>query len=212
MAVYLTNAELSETLSLQGESFPDRDIRDAIAAASRMLDGLTGRRFDKDTADTTRYYSQPGYVYSVGQPDTLEIDDLAATPTSVAVSPAGDGNYTDAWTLTTHYVLEPKNALTDGQPYTQIRATGKTFADTYPDSLRIVGRFGWPAVPPEIRQATTILAARLLKRAREAAFGVAAIGVEGNGIRVPRLDNDPDVMALVGHLIRHSGAGRALLV
>lgn len=211
MGNYLTNAEMAETLSLQGESFADADMTAAIKAAEEMLEMLTGRRFWLDAADRTRYYSQPTARYRQPTPHVLPVDDIV-TVTSVAVAPAGGGAYTETWVDTVDYVLEPKNAPADGAPYTHIRTVAKTFTGVYPDSLRLVGRFGWPTVPSSIRQATTILAARLLKRSREAAFGVAAIGVEGSAVRVPRLDNDPDVMALVGHLIRRTGPARSLLV
>ncbi len=66
---------------------------------------------------------------------------------------------------------------------------------TYERSIKVTGQFGWPAVPAPISEATTLLASRLFKRAREAPLGVFGLGVDGTTVRISR--TDPDVAAMI---------------
>jgi hypothetical protein len=62
--------------------------------------------------------------------------------------------------------------------------------------VTITGLFGWSEdVPPNVTQATKILASRLLKRVREAPFGIAGAGMDGMPVRVSK--SDPDVNLLL---------------
>lgn len=195
--LYATSAELKATLELTGATFADPDIALALEAASRGIDRLCGRRFYPDPdANQTRYYTPE-------HPGLLRIDDLI-TLTSLATDPASDGTFADTWTLDTDFVLAPLNAQADGEPWTEIhvRRTGSyRWACGAGRSVRVTGRFGWAAVPVGVKQATVIVASKLMRRAREAPFGVIAVGLESGGaMRIAR--SDPDVMFLVGDLIR----------
>jgi hypothetical protein len=96
-------------------------------------------------------------------------------------------------------VLEPLNAAEDGKPYTMLTH----LAGGWPATLRsvsVAGLWGWPAVPAPIKQATGILASRLLLRHREAPFGVVFSGAEvGVATRIAR--SDPDVMFLIDQYV-----------
>lgn len=195
---YVTTAEFKETLELTGESFADADIALAITSASRMVEDVTDRRFwaDTDTAQI-RYYTPVDDC-------RLAIDDLV-TLTALATDPNGNGTFGTTWTLNTDFVLEPLNAAIDGSgsPWTSLSVHPRTslyLPVGYPRSVRVTGKFGWSAVPPEIKQATSMLASRLLKRAREAPFGVAAFGIDGAAVRVA--SQDPDVYSLLQPFIR----------
>jgi hypothetical protein len=72
-----------------------------------------------------------------------------------------------------------------------------------PSSVAVTGQFGWPAVPAQVIEATTILATRLLRRAREAPFGVVGLGIDGAAVRISRFD--PDVGFLLDPLVKGSG-------
>ncbi|MDX2921298.1 hypothetical protein PV370_25695, partial [Streptomyces sp. NE06-03C] len=63
--------------------------------------------------------------------------------------------------------------------------------------VQVTARWGWPAVPDEIVQATLIQAARLYKRkdSPEGVTGSAEWGV----VRLSR--RDPDVWALIEHYV-----------
>jgi hypothetical protein len=187
--------ELKATLSLSGQSFADSDIQIAISAASRAIDQATGRRFYPDAADQTREFvpMNPGYC---------AIDDLSSF-----TSLTSQGG---AWTQGTDFYFEPMNAMDEGQAWTGIRTIWKPFlydaSNVYPGSpgpdarVIVTGKFGWATCPPEITQATRILATRLMRRSREAAFGVLGLGMDGNAVRIVR--EDPDVAMLVQPYIR----------
>ena len=63
------------------------------------------------------------------------------------------------------------------------------------------GKFGWAAVPAAIVEATTILAAQLVKRAREAPFGVVAIGLDVGAVTRIAV-TDPSIRFLISDYIR----------
>jgi len=196
MSDYITAEELKATLELTGRNFADHDIPMAISAASRGIDNVTGRRFHADTADATRYYTP-------SNPYTVEIDDLFHL-TSVKVDTTGGGVYSTTWTLNTMFALEPLNAEADGKPWERIRLNpngGQRFY-YYPRSVQVIGKFGWEEIPDEVRQAATIIASRLIGRARSSPHGVVALGMDGEAVRIARFD--PDITFLLGDLTRDS--------
>ena len=95
-------------------------------------------------------------------------------------------------------MLEPANAAADGWPSEWLRArptSGASFPIGVPRGIEVTGRFGWPAVPDDVRQAALILASRLLKGSREATFGIWSTGIDGTAMRIARVD--PDVVGLI---------------
>lgn len=194
---YITSDQLKSTLELTGETFADSDIEAAIKAASRGIDNLCGRRFYADTdATKERYYTPDDEAW-------LRIDDLVELG-SLQTDPDGGGTFEDTWVENTDFLLEPLNAPADAKPWTSIRVhpLGNFYLPCYPRSVKVTGKFGWATVPDEIVEATTVLASKLMRRAREAPFGVVAFGIEaGSAMRIAR--QDPDVLFLVGDLIRN---------
>jgi hypothetical protein len=193
---YIELGEFKATATLQGQSFADMDIKIAIASSSRAVDEVAGRRFylDADAAQV-RYYSPTDWW-------TLHVDDIV-TITTLKSDESGDGTFENTWTLNTDYVREPLNAASDLEPWTKLCAHpngGFRFPINVPRSVELTGKFGWPVVPPQIKQATTILAQRLLKRAREVPFGVSGVGLDGSVVRI--MAQDPDVMSLVAPFSR----------
>lgn len=193
---YVTAAAFKATLSLTGETYADADINVALEAASRGLDELCGRRFwvDADAAQV-RYY-QP-----INR-DIVRVDDIV-TLTTLQTDPGGDGTYESTWTLNTDHVLEPANAVADSRPYELIvrHPTGNYYFPVgIPRGVKVTGKFGWAAVPPAIVQATTILASQLLRRSREAPFGIVSFGVDGAAARIAR--TDPNILFLTNGLTR----------
>lgn len=196
-ATYVSAVELKATLELSGETFADNDIDLAVSAASRSIDNLCGRRFWPD-ADATqvRYYTPEDR-------GCLNVDDLVEL-TSLKTDPGGDGTFDETWSLDTDFVLLPLNAATDGRPWMRIEAHPNgsyRMPVGFPRSVKITGKFGWTAVPDEIKLATTVLASKLMRRAREAPFGVVAFGLDsGAAMRIAR--SDPDVMGLISSFDR----------
>jgi hypothetical protein len=194
---YAGLAEIKATLELSNESFADPDISRALTAASRGIDSLCGRRFWLDEDDTsTRYYSPDNE-------NALEIDDLVDLAT-LKTDPAGDGTFEHTWTVNTDFILTPLNAEADERPWSTIRPRSASpfyLPCGVERSVEITGQFGWSTVPAEVKEATIILASKLMRRAREAPFGVIAIGLEAGGaMHIAR--TDPDIMFLVGEYMR----------
>lgn len=197
---YMEIEELKGTLELQGTNFADRDVQDAILAASRAVDDFTGRRFYPDAdALQVQYYTPLVGSY-------VEIGDLL-TLTSVKTDNDGDGTFETTWTQTTDFVLEPFNAddEPEPEPWTLIRAAGRSSRRfrCHPRSLEVTGKFGWAAPPAAVKMATTLLASRLLKRSREAPFGIVSLGLEAGAGRIVR--DDPDVVGLLSPYVRSVG-------
>jgi hypothetical protein len=117
----------------------------------------------------------------------------------------GDGTFEETLTVNTDYVAHPLNAATDGWPWDRLELhplSSATFYPQYPRSIQVTGKFGWATVPYPIVQATTILTHKLLRRAREAPFGILAFG-EGDSARIAR--TDPDVAMLIAPYMRTWG-------
>jgi hypothetical protein len=205
MADYITLAEFKQTSETVGFAFQDYDAGIAISAASEAIDQYCGRTFGLDSSSTVvRYYTplEPGYV---------NINDLVTCGT-VAVDVTGTGSFASTWTLNTDFVLEPFNAAADGVPFETIRVHPRSALrfPCWPRSVQVTGQFGWPAVPGQVKQATTVMTTRLLKRAREAPFGiVGANSVDANPIRISRVD--PDIAFLLDNLIRGQTGGAVMV-
>ena len=194
---YVTSADVKSSLALQGYTFADTDIARAILAASRAIDWATGRRFYLDTdATSVRYYTPDS-------PSLLAIDDLV-TLTSILVDQDGDGTFEETWTVNTDFVLTPLNAAADSEPYWWVEVrnlSGRRFPCQLERSVKVTGQFGWPSVPSDIQLATSILASKLLRRVREAPFGIVSFGLDqGSAMRIAR--TDPDVAPVVAHYNR----------
>jgi hypothetical protein len=202
---YITQAELKATLTLSGTSFADADLSEAITAASRIIDDMTGQRFYADVdASQVRYYSaDPSYMridplryYGSDGATVMKIDPLI-TLTSLQTDPGDDGTFEYTWTQGTDFVLEPRNAPADGKPWTSVRRlTYGTYSwPAFTEGVKITGQFGWPVIPANVRAATSIVAARIVKRMREAPWGV--IGFDAIGAVVRMSQYDPDLQRLL---------------
>jgi hypothetical protein len=194
---YATAAEIAAllpNLDLNGYA------QDGVTLYTTILTTLAGRAsraFDKWTnrkpgayyvdADTTRYYGGPierSILFGIDTNDNrlgvgidgghvLDVDELAAAPTSIGISTTGSVTTYDVTLATTDYLLYPFNAAEDGYPYTQIvldllNGTVHTWYG-FPRGIKIVGKFGYAtATPDDIKQAVITLAARWLKRGQNA--------------------------------------------
>jgi hypothetical protein len=192
---YITVDELRAYTKDPGQL--DQSIyEDAIAAAEVEVNAVCGRYFSQDAAVSVQYF----------WPDSngcCPVDDIStATGLIVAVDTAGTGTWSDTWTITTDYFLEPINQNQGGivgWPYTEIRATlaSKYFPQRYfpyvRPTVKVTARWGWAAVPAPVKQATKIIATKLYKMS-EAPFGVAGFDQWGT----IRVGNIPEVQNLLG--------------
>lgn len=192
MTTYQSGSALKETLSLVGETFMDNDIDLALEAASRGIDELCNDRF----------YPAPGtYVFDPESPYRVKLRPSAATITSVAVDMDGDGTH-ETPLDSSDYLAWPYNNPNEAKPWWELhlRRDGIRFPNR-PAAVQVAGTFGWGTIPAPITQATGLLAAKLLKRSREAPFGIAVFGTEG-GVAMRIARTDPDIMFLLGPFMR----------
>lgn len=194
---YVDLPELKKYLTIASTD-DDAVLASSITAASRHVDGICGRFFYQ-LANTTMTYYPAGLWHAT-------IDDIAtAAGLTVATDSGNAGTYATAWTVATDFILEPANQRMNGipgWPYTTIRATGnrvfpQQYAYTTRAPIRLVGTFGWPAIPAAVTAATKILAAELFKR-KDAPFGVAGFDSFG----AVRIREDARMMSLLAPYIR----------
>ena len=166
----------------------DTLLEELVEAASRRIDGHTGRRFY--AASETRYYTAESR-------DTLFVEDLLSV-TTLKTDDDGDRTYENTW-ATTDYDLMPFNAALESpaRPYTWIEVAPQgdyTFPLTR-KGVQIAGSFGFAAnAPAPVREACLLIAARLWKR-KDAVLGVA--GASGFGEILMKVPIDPDVEDLL---------------
>lgn len=183
---YALTADLKARLGITGT---DEDARCAalLAAASRQIDGWTGRQFGNSGTPTAKFLNPHAY-------DVLTLPD-AVSVSEIAGDIALNRTFTDIWDPA-DYDLYPSDAADNGQPYTEIRTTWRTrrVFILLARSVRVTAIWGWPAVPSSVQEATLMQAARLFNRQ------FAPLGLSGSGelslTAVPRVD--PDVQALIG--------------
>lgn len=161
-----------------------------LAAAARMIDAHCGRRFYADQAASTRVFR----VSAGARSERLIVVDDIASLTDLAVE-TGAGT---TWTAVADgYEVGPDNALAIGQPLTVLYAATGAGWLTGVSQVRVTARWGWPAVPAEVAQATLIQATRLYRR-KDSPEGVMG-SAEWGAVRITRVD--PDVQALTQHLV-----------
>lgn len=189
---YVELEDLKKTLQLDGLHYADLDLKAIITAASRKVDETCDRRFYADTdAAQVRYYTPD-------DPYDLHVDDIV-TITTLKTDDGGDGTFENTWTLNSSYTAYPLNAAADGEPWTRlcVHPSGAfVFPVGVPRSVELTGKFGWNAVPSQVKLATKMLAHRYVKRVREAATGVVGFGMDGAVVRV--MSVDPDIEELLG--------------
>ncbi len=198
MTLYASVAEVKAALHIT-DTVDDSLITMAATSASALIEGFCGRRFD--SASATRYFTADNaYV--------LQVDDLVSV-TSIASSSQSDGTYDVTWAAT-DYQLEPLNGYADGLsfPTTRIRAIDRylwpasTSIGGLEADVKIVGTWGFSAVPSQVNQAAVIQSMRIFKRL-DSVLGVAGFGDFG-AIRVSK-GLDPDVAQLVAPYVRYVG-------
>jgi hypothetical protein len=176
---------LSECKSFMGGisgAQDDAALAAAISAASRAIDDYCGRQFGQAAAPVARYYDAvSSYTFAVD--DLMDTDDV-----TVSTDLAGDQSYS---TAVDDFRFYPLNAPADGVPYTQMRlGDGVTYGPVV-----VTARWGWLAVPAEIKYATLIQSSRIFKR-KDAPFGILGSPEMGSELRL-LAKLDPDVHVLL---------------
>jgi len=183
---YCSLAEIKASARIS-DSVDDSLLELAVESASRMVDSYTQRYFYNAGTATRLFAPQDSYV--------AEIDDLI----SLTTLQTSDGdNFGTTWAAK-DYQLEPLNGNVDGltgHPATRIRAVDDFIFNVLDGeaTVRVVGVWGWSAVPIAVKQATIIQAARIFKR-NDSPLGIAGFGEMG-AVRVG-VQLDPDVKHLI---------------
>jgi hypothetical protein len=202
---YASLAELREKLSLTAaNTAANTQLERLIETGSRTAENICGRRFYA-VAQTRYYTADDGYE--------IEIDDLTGTPT-IKTDDDGDGVYETTWAATDYNLKygNDYNAALDGKPYTNIEVSGRgtnAFPVGVKKAVLVYGNYGYSsgtnaatARPQPIADAVLLAAERVYKR-KDAPLGVAGSPALGQQmIRVPDMQNDPDIMTLLQFYIR----------
>jgi hypothetical protein len=181
---YATIGELKTRIGIT-DTTDDTVLSAVLEACSRSIDGYCNRSFGKTVPGTVRYFTPV-------DADEVLIDDCVSL-TEVATDADGDRTYEDTWAAT-DYDLLPENAGTN-TPYLTIATTpdGDYGFPRVRKGLKLTGTWGWPEVPPPVREACLIQAYRIFKR-KDAPFGISG-SPEMGMMRIGRLD--PDVLWLL---------------
>ncbi|MFJ6617588.1 phage gp6-like head-tail connector protein [Kitasatospora sp. NPDC091335] len=174
-----------------GDFTRDQLLTTALSAAARGIDSATGRRFWLDNMASARVYNPNGRTLAADGGERLVVDDIGDSA-GLLVETGAAGT----WTAVTGYETGPDNALVRGRPVAALVLPAGTWGYGI-TRVRVTARWGWPAVPDDIVQATLIQAARLYRRkdSPEGVTGSAEWGV----VRLSR--RDPDVWNLLEHFI-----------
>jgi hypothetical protein len=183
---YCSLAEIKASAGIS-DSVDDTMLELAVEAASRFVDSYTQRYFYNAGTATRLFAPQDSYV--------AEIDDLI----SLTTLQTSDGDDFGTTWAAKDYQLEPLNGNVDGltgHPATRIRAVDDFIFNVLDGeaTVRVVGVWGWSAVPIAVKQATIIQASRIFKR-NSSPLGIAGFGEMG-AIRVG-VQLDPDVKHLI---------------
>lgn len=185
---YITLANLKTYLKID-DSVEDVLLEQIIESASRSIDRIANRRFYLDAQASARTYRPIGNL-------RVQVDDFGTTSGLVVkTDPDSTGNYGTTFTLNQDYIVEPTNALAKGRPLTTITIVGPTAFSlpiNYWPQVQVTARWGWPAVPDDIEQATYILSADLYKR-KDSIGGVLGLSELG-AIRMSPLGRDITAM------------------
>jgi hypothetical protein len=189
MGSYVALSELKSALGIT-VSTDDAFLNLAIDSAEQSIDDLCGRKFSADGSASARTYRAQPYLAVTDDISTL-------TGLVVKTDTSGDGTFDTTW-ASTDYQVEPLNNLLKTTPRSvnNLRAVGSYTFPVYGDGLaavEVTAKWGWPAVPDSIKQATLMLASRLYGR-KASPMGVIGVGDFGP-VRISR--SDPDIAHLL---------------
>jgi hypothetical protein len=176
---YATLAEFKAAVGIT-DTTDDAALQSVLDATDTLIDLYCDRKTGFGTATETRYYTAEDYEYVL-------TDDLVSI-TTLQTDDDANGTYETTWTVGTDYVLAPVNAALDGFPYTEID-TSVSWPRNFPKDVyigvKVVGVFGFPAVPAAVKQAE-IIQAGAVWNSRTAPFGVIGSADLGGILRMSR--------------------------
>ncbi len=187
MADYTSRATVKEYLGIpSGTTTEDTAIDAAVEAAEAEIDNICGRTFVVPGSATAKTFRPTDHV-------TVQLPDIAQTTGMVVkVDTENDGDYDETLTQTSEWIVDGNAA-----PYRLIRRVDGAWFPRYTSNRPTVEVTAWwgfaMTVPDPIKQAATVLAARLYQR-RSSPLGFQA-GVSADAVRISRVD--PDIRSLL---------------
>lgn len=184
MTAYATLAQLKAQLTI-ADTDRDNLLTAALNAASGRVNKFCGRTFSLDSSPTARLFDPDQRIARrPGGAEVFLIDDIGDATFTVET-----GYYTTGATYTTiiDFATDRPNAIAEGYPITGLlRAYGWYTGPS--NRLRVTAKWGWPAVPDEVVEATLILAAKMFRRKDSPEDGVLGASDWGR-VRVSRTDS-----------------------
>lgn len=182
------------------DTSPDDLVAAALLAASRDVEQYCDSRpigaFSLDATSSTRTYrptnrgpTLPGMVMYLDCEYRLYVHEFGNATFTVETS--DDGSTWTTLTENTDFYTYPANAIALSLPVEALVSS-----TAWPAQVRVTARWGWPATPWQVTEATLLHASRLYRR-KDSPDGVAASGDWG-AIRV--VYSDPDFKRLLGWL------------
>jgi len=170
----------------------DDAISRALSSAEDLVDQACGRSFDA----APQLASDRIFQYNSGR--LLLTDDFVGEPSAVAALPLGRS---PGFSLQTWQWAVRVTPTEGGWPSRHLDVLGSGWLNRH--RYKVTARFGWPAVPDAIRQASIQLAMRIF-REQDAPLGLVK-GDDGTMAYVSR--SDRQLLEVVG---RYGGRGRIL--
>ena len=189
MANYCTLNELKQSMRIT-DNVDNSLLTAAIESASIWVDGWCDRDFTVAGTATSRDYIPTGTY------DVLQIDD-ATEVVSVKIDDDLDRTFS-VTLLAIDFQTEPLNDTVGGLrvPIMRLRPFEDGYWPTWKNqaTVRVEARYGWPAVPASVKQATILQSSAVFTRL-DSPLGVAGFGDMG-AMRVSRFV-DPHVEMLL---------------
>lgn len=191
MADYTSLAAVKEALQIFDTS-QDALILTKIAAAEQQINDHCGRVFTLDDTPVARVINTRRRTWRDDDGDHLVVPDIGSATLTVEAGTPGGTSWTD---ITAQVEAEPVDAIDDDRPVTSLLLIGHR---RWPARARITTRWGWPAIPAMVPEASTIQTIRLYKR-KDSPEGVLGTTEWGGPVRMSRID--PDVQALLQNIV-----------
>ncbi len=196
---YASLADLKAALRIT-DAVDDVILQAALDAATTAIDDHCNRTFVADGAASIRYFDVDDR--------RIVVDDIY-TVTGLIVSIRGAVIPVAVENVSAGYVMEPRNALAHGEPFTSIRYEGAWMDGGWPlislaprTTAAITARWGYAAaIPGTVSQACLLQASRIFAR-RLSPYGVAGSPDLGSEIRL-LAKVDPDVAVLLAGKVRY---------
>jgi len=187
---YCSTAELRDYCQIP-DNVDDVQLATVAAAISNGIESYCRRQFNDAVTPSARVYVPDSTSHVI-------VDDFH-TVTGLVVK-TGDGAAGVFGTTLTDYTLYPLNGVQHGRtgfPWRRIVLPAASFVTSTAGrgTVQVTARWGWAAVPADVKVAALIQGARVFGR-RNSPHGLISVGSGDYPFRVSRID-DPDVVRLL---------------